>query len=517
MRNRTLRGGRNGRSLTVRFVTSMLLGEAVFALVLGAVTGVYVAYEESRQRQEHLEQTAGAIAASLIPLVMDKDPAAAAVQLESIRELNPNADIECIRLADGDGNTIADSGSSGEDCCKPVVDAGPLYRFTGRQSVRAPLVVGDVELGAVSMQFAPVGLAQGLGPAILVTMLVMTSVTLVSVPWIVWLVVKVVIEPLDEVREAATALSHGERELDLDDDRRDEIGQLASALTDLARQLEMQEAEIEHALAEERRARTDEAEAKRKIQDLYRVKSDFVAVASHELRSPLAVVRMYSDLLVERNVGGQDAETAEIVSGLRSATSRLTSITADLLDAAMLDRGIMPMVMDHVDMCDLVEAAAEDASRLATARGVVVAVSDVPEGAVVRGDALRIRQVLDNLIGNAVKFSPYEAVVEVRGLANADSIDIEVLDRGPGIQKDQSDRLFTLFGRLDSRDNRKTAGLGLGLAISARIAEAHGGSITWRANVGGLGTVFTLRLPLHMGESPVERVLVQVIDHQEAQ
>lgn len=114
----------------------------------------------------------------------------------------------------------------------------------------------------------------------------------------------------------------------------------------------------------------------------------------------------------------------------------------------------------------------------------------------VLADRVRIRQIMDNLLSNAIKYSPAGTTVSVRCFADNGNAIVEVEDEGPGISQSNRSRVFEIFGRLDHSDNRNTAGLGLGLAISAKIAQVHSATLSFDSGSNGKGTTFTLRIPI---------------------
>ncbi len=503
--------GRRSGSIAYKLVVLTLLGELVFSLTLGVAVGVYVAEEMRQHTFASYRHTASAIAASFIPMVMDKDAAAVQMQIQSLVELSPESRLECLRIVDGTGRLIAEAGSTGPDCCETQRSEG-LAGWLEADIIASPLSVNDVELGTVTAQFEAVPLSETLFPAVLVSLIVMASVNLVSVPWVAWLSVRLLLEPLAQVQDAADGLSAGERDIDVGVERNDEIGRLARTLDDLAGQLKRREAERSRALARTREALALERRARDELQEMSRMKSDFMAVASHELKTPLAAIRMYSELLSERDDITEREDVGELVSGLRASVFRLTSITSDLLDSAMLERGIMPLTRASIDLVQVAGEAASDANRLGEARGIEVGFETEVDSLPVYGDAVRLRQVIDNLTSNAMKFSFDGMPVDVRCLKDEDQAVVEVCDRGTGIDPRKAERLFTLFGRLDSADNRRTAGLGLGLAISARIVEAHGGTITWRSRDDLDETVFQVRIPSMDGSLEISRCEVLILD-----
>ena len=160
---------------------------------------------------------------------------------------------------------------------------------------------------------------------------------------------------------------------------------------------------------------------------------------------------------------------------------------------------------------DLLDEAVRDAQALARSRSIKIRLEECVLDEPIRADALRLRQVLDNLLSNAIKYSPAETVVSVSTRWDDDWVEIDVADQGRGISEADRSVLFTLFGRVDTHDGRDTPGLGLGLAISERIVGAHGGSLTFAANGGGVGSVFSIRLPRGGPSADQETATIRVV------
>jgi len=498
-------------SLSTRFIAWVLIGEILFGLAVGITIGMYSARLAAQERRASLERVSRAVVASLMPMIADQDPGRVDAQMESILRTAGTGEIRCIRVFDSTGAIIASS-ESGPDCCSTLgADQGPFGVFTQPQVLLMPVVTEGLEIGSVMIEFGPYGLRSFLRSHIIAALIVILSVALVSAPWTAWLVLKHVVEPVTELRDGARQLAEGRRDIVLYDGRRDEIGQLAQAFDDLATELKAKEQTLAESYSELQKAYEAEARAKEEIENLNRMKSDFVAVASHELRTPLSVIRVYAEMLEEQEFGSVSGMALEAVTSISSATARLTSIVSDLMDAALLERGLLPLEFERTRVDEVVRDAVRDADTLAAARGVRVLVDgELPEfDAWV--DRLRIRQVLDNLLSNAVKYSGGANEVCVRTRRVDDSFEVRVIDRGRGIPEARRDELFKLFGRLDIDDANDVAGLGLGLAISARIVGAHGGSLGYESNPDGRGSVFIMRVPIGDSSRADEETSVQVV------
>jgi signal transduction histidine kinase len=235
-------------------------------------------------------------------------------------------------------------------------------------------------------------------------------------------------------------------------------------------------------------------EAERKtVEELRRLsalRADFVSLVSHELRTPMAAVIGSAQTLQLRwreLTADQRESFLELIAG---ETSRLATLISDVLDTSRIDAGTFTFRFSDVDLGQLIRdsvATAEVSSDEVAVR------ADVREPLpVVRGDPERLRQVLMNLLDNAIKYSPAGDEVQVRAYAEDGRVRIDVRDRGPGIAREDQRLIFEKFGRVTAGNTRP--GTGLGLFIARSIAEAHGGTLEV-ASALERGAVFTLDLP----------------------
>lgn len=474
-------------SLGFRILIFVITGEVLFGITLGITVGLFAARTAAQQRHDSARQTSQVAAASIMPLIADQNRAAVNAQVDSIMALSESDGIECIRILDSSGQVVAAS-QVGPGCYDLLSAQSRANGVFGAQVVDEPVVIDGLEVGRVQMVFEAASFRDAIGFPLLAAAIVVFAVALVSAPWTAWLFVRHILEPVDELRDGAIAVAGGRHDLTLSHGRRDELGELAQAFDEMSRQLAQREESLRNSLAAEEAARVE-------IERNAKMKSEFVAVASHELRAPIAVVRLYAEMLERGEMGRMTKAARESVTAISGAANRLNSIVSDLMDAALLDRGLMPLVFEPLRLDDIVLHATVESNALAVPVGVRVEVVGLLPPVTVRGDTVRIRQVLDNLISNAVKYSAGAELVTVRMHVDADTAIVGVSDRGRGIDPDSRSRLFGLFSRLDSEDNRLTAGLGLGLAISARVADAHGGAVSYQDNPGG-GSVFSFSLPL---------------------
>jgi len=233
---------------------------------------------------------------------------------------------------------------------------------------------------------------------------------------------------------------------------------------------------------------------RRTVEELRRLstlRADFVSLVSHELRSPMAAVIGSARTLQRRWRELTPEHRDSFLALIADETDRLAALVGDVLDTSRIDAGTFPYSFGDVDVTELVQDAVAGAS---AAQDAVEVVARLPRRLPrVRGDASRLRQVLVNLLDNAVKYAPDGTVVEVRASATNGGLVVDVADSGGGIAREDQEVIFEKFGRV--RGSSSKPGTGLGLYIARSIAEAHGGSLDV-ASEPGRGSTFTLTLPV---------------------
>lgn len=228
-----------------------------------------------------------------------------------------------------------------------------------------------------------------------------------------------------------------------------------------------------------------------RIELLFRLQQRFTADVSHELRTPLTTIRGYLDLLARAELDGDPAERAQVLRIAQEEVERMSRLVADLLLLAQADSGVkldkIPVELDTL-LLDVYRQERPLAGEVQFRLGA-------EDQAVVMGDPDRLKQLLLNLVDNALKYTPPGGQVTL-GLSRAEGwAAVAVMDTGLGIPAEDLPRLFDRFYRVDKSRSRPQGGTGLGLSIARWIAEAHGGSIEVQSEV-GKGSTFTVRLPL---------------------
>ncbi len=322
--------------------------------------------------------------------------------------------------------------------------------------------------------------------------LIVSAVVLVVLAGIVVMIVRANLRPLVEIEEVAGAIAEGELTRRVPDlDPRTEVGQLSRALNAML-------AQIESAF----RARAASEVAARRSEERMR---RFVSDASHELRTPLTTIRGFAELY-RQGAARDPAELDRLMRRIEDQAASMGLLVNDLLLLARLDQQ-RPLERHPVDLLSLVANAVQDARAIAPDRRVVLLLGDgdtAGEPLIVLGDQSRLRQVIANLMSNALTHTPAGSPVEVRAHTTAQQAVVEVADHGPGLTPEQTERVFERFYRADPARSHAQAGTtgpdggtgaGLGLAIVAALVAAHSGTVEVDTTP-GKGATFRVLLPL---------------------
>lgn len=293
---------------------------------------------------------------------------------------------------------------------------------------------------------------------------------------------RAIIRQVDGLVETNRRLGSGDLDARATIAGRDEIGELAAGLNQMADQLQASHENLEARVSQ----RTQEVER------LLRERTDFFASISHELRTPLAIILSEADVLLEE-AGDDPADAGRTI---RTSAAQLLAVVNDILDLAKADAGKIELSVAPMRLHELVDEMRPTIAGLARA-GEIEGSFDVPDDLpAVRGDWFRLREVLLNLVDNAVKYTPAGGSLGIAADAVADTVELRVWDTGIGIPEDVGEQLFEPFFRVkDSVPMHGRRSSGLGLALTRALVEAHGGTIDFAPRPGG-GTVFTISLPI---------------------
>jgi signal transduction histidine kinase len=229
-----------------------------------------------------------------------------------------------------------------------------------------------------------------------------------------------------------------------------------------------------------------------------RASSEFLAMMSHELRTPMQAVLGYADLLLAGPADSLTSEQTEDVRCIQQGAKRIIALVDQMLDLSRLQAGRLEFQVKPVDLAEVVEQVRQDVAPQAAVKSLTLAI-DIPASLPrVRADAMRLRQILLNLIGNAVKFTD-KGSVRLSARESEAGIEVAVQDTGIGIPEAALEHIFEEFRQADSvTTTRRYGGAGLGLAIARNLAEQQGGTISVKSTP-KVGSTFTLTMPAVRG------------------
>lgn len=277
--------------------------------------------------------------------------------------------------------------------------------------------------------------------------------------------------PLREIGSMARELAAGRHEARVSAPARQALGGLGGTMNLLAER-------FQHDIAELRR--------------LEQARREFVANASHELRTPLASIKAYAETLAGGPV--PSAEAKDFISEIESNAERMAKLVDDLLDLSALESGRMPPAYEPLELGGVAAEAAAGLKPLAARKQIVLRVGPFHDLPRVRADRGQIKQVLVNLLDNAVKYTPERGLVRLEGRSDGRTVTVLIEDDGAGIPAEHLPRVFERFYRADKARSRDMGGTGLGLSIVKHIIEAHGGAVAAESEP-GRGSRFSFTLP----------------------
>jgi two-component system OmpR family sensor kinase len=324
---------------------------------------------------------------------------------------------------------------------------------------------GQTVIFAIPIDDVPATLAQLLQLELFISLVVVAATALLA-----WLIIQVGLRPLRRMGVVAGDIAAGDLSKRVEPATTNtEIGRLGLALNAMLSQIE---AAFAQRTASENRLRR------------------FIADASHELRTPLTSIRGYSEML-RRGAAESPADSDLARRRIEEESVRMSALVDDMLLIARLDQG-RPLETKPVDLYAIASDAASDARAVAPQREITL---DAPEPVMVRGDDTRLRQVVGNLVRNALVHTPSRTPIEIGVATHNGTAQLTVTDHGPGLRMEDKARIFEPFYRADPSRSRDSGGAGLGLSIVNAVVAAHGGRVDVKETSGG-GATFEVELPL---------------------
>jgi signal transduction histidine kinase len=297
---------------------------------------------------------------------------------------------------------------------------------------------------------------------------------------------------LETLRKGVERIGSGDMNARLELKTGDEIEVLAEEFNKMTENLREAYSGLEKKVEE----RTHElALANERLKELDRMKSDFVSHVSHELRTPLTAIKGAMDLVLREVVGPLTEKQIHYLTRVRSNTQHLAGLINDLLDLSKIESGRIEIESSRVSVSGLVHDVVETLRPVAAERVIALEATVREPSILVWADRNKINQVLMNLIGNAIKFTPVQGRVTVSASRKSEeSVQVSVSDTGPGVPPADREKIFAKFYQIADVNGANPKGTGLGLAISKALVELHGGRIWVESEEGG-GSTFYFTLP----------------------
>jgi signal transduction histidine kinase len=231
-----------------------------------------------------------------------------------------------------------------------------------------------------------------------------------------------------------------------------------------------------------------------KLTQLDKLKSEFLSFASHQIKAPMTVVKGYATLILDGSYGAVSDGVREVADKIRQSADRMIGLVNTFLDLRRLDEGRITYQFEELDIGTLVASVVDEMQQLAVRKKLTLRLEPLPRQWKVSADPQHLRQVLQNLVDNAVKYTDHGSVTVTLSEGDRDAVRIAVADSGRGISPDLLGRLFQQFSR-DQSIAKEIAGTGLGLYIAKQMVEAHKGKL-WAESPGpGKGSTFIVELP----------------------
>ena len=238
-----------------------------------------------------------------------------------------------------------------------------------------------------------------------------------------------------------------------------------------------------------------EHELRQTAEEANRLKDEFLAIMSHELRNPLNVILGYAELLLRMDEIKGSANLRRMADAVKRNAVAQSKLIRDLLDLSRLRSGKLELNLETVSPVSSIENAIETVYADATSKDISIEVNAPDDLLFVKADPVRLEQIIWNLLNNAVKFTPNGGRIEVRLEEDRNHLVLKVSDNGQGIDSSFLPHIFQIFRQADSGTNRVQSGMGIGLAVVQQLVELHGGSVTAHSDGPGKGATFTIRLP----------------------
>lgn len=359
--------------------------------------------------------------------------------------------------------------------------------------------IGELR-GAISV-IIPKEIAERRFAANVVFFITASSVSILLIVAIIFLTTGKFMKPIERLTTTVAAITRtGDLAMKVDISSKDEVGQLGRAFNDMSTKLQSTYSTLEQRIAEKTAYLQQAILA---LERANKMKSEFLANMSHELRTPLNAIIGFAEVLRDKIAGELNEEQVDFVNDIHSSGRHLLQMINDILDLSKIEAGKMELQYGVFPVPDAIEEVYTILKGLAGKKHLELKMSVLTDVKSIEADRVKFKQILYNLLSNAIKFTPENGKITLEAGIVDDMLQISVSDTGIGMKPQDQEKVFKEFWQADSSFARKYEGTGLGLALTKRIVEMHGGKI-WFESEYGKGSIFNFALPITASCKPVK-------------
>lgn len=318
--------------------------------------------------------------------------------------------------------------------------------------------------------------------------------TAIAASFTAMLLARRITRPIAQLVKGANLIGSGDLSYRIPIERDDEVGDLARSFHAMEEKLKSSYESLEEKIK-------DLAIANKRLEQATRAKSEFLANMSHELRTPLNSIIGFSEVLLERMVGELNEDQTMCAGNINTSGKHLLGLINEILDLSKVEAGRVELVLEEFSLPDALSECLTLVNTLAMKKGIALESSVQEDVPTITADPTRFKQILYNLLSNAIKFTPDKGRVGIEARIKDGMVEIAVTDTGIGIEKDKQEKIFEEFYQVDNVYTRQHQGTGLGLSLTKKLVELHGGRI-WVESEPGQGSRFRFTVPLHPKEAP---------------
>jgi len=394
--------------------------------------------------------------------------------------------IEFISITDNNDRIILSSNNMLENKINPYKDSIDIRKVDKMFIKSFPLEKNKKRYGYVQIGFSLEKVTKDLETATYRSFGI-GIIALLLIIGVAWVISDKLLTPLKEMKNISDMIAKGDFSKRLNIKTKDIIGELGISLNNMAEQLYDLTNNLNRKIKE---ATLELEESNKKLKELDRLKTEFVSLVSHELRTPLTAIIGFAK--ANRTLDLSEKQKRKYLLIIENEGQRLAKLIEDFLDISKIESGKFVLNTINIDIPILID---EIINSIKIPKNIKIDIDFLNNFPKLHADRNRIKQVVINIIGNALKYTPSGGKITINGGYTSENITISVKDEGPGIKKEELEKIFEKFYRGKDDISSESEGTGLGLAISKGIIEMHKGKI-WAESEFGKGSVFIISLPV---------------------